>query len=401
MKFVTYAENCEQLKKIHEVATKLNINLEAIEVIVGISSLSRFSENNISVLMDMISCNQILKLSLLLEWDILAQENRFKNSTEELAKLPLHEFKSIRLQDPGAVNFIKSHYPWLKIQLILENGNHNFTGLSRWIDFLGENLDRLVLSNELSREHLVKYSKNLKSKIEVQAFGRILLFYSPRLLLSPLKKSEISENLKNKNLEAFGTSEESPHSGFPLIENIHGTFMFNVKDLSLIEHVSELKEMNIDACRFDLRFDNAHDFLEKFLSHTLIQEDAALGAEIKHFHQRPLIKGFYNVNKSDVLFPKLKNSRIQRFDAQYIGEVIDVERMEQITLIVKSEDLTLNLGDSIRLVTPEGKVKNLLIKDLKNISKEPLIKVSRDEICTIPYLSGIVAKTQVYLEQKM
>lgn len=400
MKFVTYAENCEQLKKINEVITSLNINLQSLEVIVGTSLLSRFSENSLTALMEMISYNQTLKLPLLLEWDILAQENRFKKSTEELAKLPLHEFSAIRLQDPGAVNYIKSHYPWLKIQLILENGNHNFEGLCRWSDFLGEQLDRLVLSNELSREHLVKYSQSLKAKIEVLAFGRILLFYSPRSLLTPLNKSEISENIRSKNLEAFGTSEESPHSGFPLIENVHGTFMFNVKDLSLIEHINELKEMKVEAVRFDTRFDNSDLFLGKFLSHTLIKNETTLGAEIKLKHPRALIKGFYNVNKSDVLFPKLKNSRIQRFDAYYLGEVIDVERDEQITLIIKSEDLCLNLGDSIRLVTPEGKIKISQIKDLKNVSKESLNKASRDEICTIPYLSGIVAKTQVYLEQK-
>ncbi|NOT77876.1 MAG: hypothetical protein HOP07_02595 [Bacteriovoracaceae bacterium] len=400
MKFVTYAENSEQLKKIHKEASSLNIDLNKLEVIVGTNSLSRFSENSFSDLMEMISLNQTLKLPLLLEWDILAQENRFKNSTEELLKLPLHEFIAIRLQDPGAVNFIKSHFPWLKIQLILENGNHNFEGLCRWSDFLGEQLDRLILSNELSREHLVKYSQSLKAKIEVLAFGRILLFYSPRLLLSPLKKSEISENLKAKNLEAYGTSEESPHSGFPLIENAHGTFMFNVKDLSLIEHINELKEMNVEAVRFDLRFDNSLIFLEKFLSHALVKDEVTLGSEIKSKHPRALIKGFYNVNKSDVLFPKLKNSRIQRFDTHYLGEVIDVERDEQITLMIKSEDLCLNIGDSIRLVTPEGKIKISFIKELKNISKENLNKVSRDEICTIPYLSGIVAKTQVYLEQK-
>jgi len=49
--------------------------------------------------------------------------------------------------------------------------------------------------------------------------------------LSPLEEKKHL----NDALEAYGTSEESPHSGFPIVENRHGTFMFNVKDLSLLE----------------------------------------------------------------------------------------------------------------------------------------------------------------------
>ena len=105
---------------------------------------------------------------------------------------------------------------------------------------MGDQCERLVLSNELSKEKLLEYAHLLNTPIEVLVFGRILLFYSPRLLLSPLEKTELENN---HSIEAFGTSEESPHSGFPLIENSHGTFMFNVKDLYLLDHLEELKEM--------------------------------------------------------------------------------------------------------------------------------------------------------------
>jgi putative protease len=397
MKFITYAENLEQLTKLNSLVESKKINLDQLEVIVGTSALSRYSEASVADLEMLITHNQKFKLPLVLEWDCLAQESLFQKNAELLARLPLHEFSAIRVQDPGALNLIKEKYSWLKIQLILENGNHNFAGLTRWSEFLGEQLDRLVLSNELSREHLRLYSSELKSGLEVLAYGRILLFYSPRLLLSPLKREEVEKTLNNKNIEAFGTSEESPHAGFPLIENSHGTFMFNVKDLYLLDHLEELKSLNLSAVRFDLRFDESFKHLEQIaeLFAGRVSHEEVL--DIKTKHTRPMIKGFYNINKTDVLFTKLKNKRIQRQDDNYIGEIVDVERDQQMALVVKSKTLNLKLGDEIQLVTPEGKTKTLNVKSLIDTSKVARESVAMNDIVLLPFMSGVVAKTQVYL----
>ena len=400
MKFVTYAENTSQLRELAVLVETGHINASDLEVIVGNSFISRYSENTIAGLEEIISLNQKYKLPLVLEWDVLQQETLFQKNVELVSRLPLHEFKAIRLQDPGALNFVKEKYPWLKVQLILENGNHNYTGLTRWSDFLGEQLDRLVLSNELSREHLSKYASELKTDLEVLVFGRILLFYSPRLLLSPLKKEEIQKDILDKNIEAYGTSEESPHAGFPLIENRHGTFMFNVKDLYLLDHLEELKSLNIKAVRFDLRFDDSFGHLENCLDlfgGKLKHEDVPA---IKAEHPRPMIKGFYNINKTDVLFTKLKNKRIQRQDDNYIGEIVDVERDQQMALLVKSKHLNIKAGDELQLVTPEGKTKTLGLKTFSNSSGLNVETAKTNEVVLLPFMSGVVAKTQVYLIHK-
>lgn len=400
MKFVTYAENTTQLKELAILVETKKIDANVLEVIVGTAAISRYSENTVAGLEEMIALNQKFKLPLVLEWDVLQQESLFQKNAELVSRLPLHEFKAIRIQDPGALNLIKEKFPWLKVQLILENGNHNYTGLSRWSDFLGEQLDRLVLSNELSREHLSNYAKELKTELEVLVFGRILLFYSPRLLLSPLKKEAVQKDILDKNVEAYGTSEESPHAGFPLIENRHGTFMFNVKDLYLLDHLDELRSLNIGAVRFDLRFDDSFGHLENCIDlfEGRIKHEDVL--EIKTEHPRPMIKGFYNINKTDVLFTKLKNKRIQRQDNNYVGEIVDVERDQQMALLIKSKHLTLKSGDELQLITPEGKTKTLGLKIFSDTSGAGLSHATTNEVVLLPFMSGVVAKTQVYLVNK-
>jgi len=400
MKFITYADNLAQLTKLNDLIVAKNVDVNNVEVIVGTSAISRYSEASVADLEAMVNANSKFKLPLVLEWDVLAQETLFQKNVELIARLPLHEFKAIRVQDPGALNLVKEKYSWLKVQLILENGNHNYVGLTRWSEFLGDQLDRLVLSNELSREHLRSYATELKSGLEVLVYGRILLFYSPRLLLSPLKKEELEKSLVNKNIEAFGTSEESPHAGFPLIENRHGTFMFNVKDLYLLDHLEELKTLNLAAVRFDLRFDESFNHLEKVLDLYLGSIAHESIPEIRSNHARPMIKGFYNINKTDVLFTKLKNKRIQRMDDNYVGEIVDVERDQQIALVVKSKTISIKLGDEIQLVTPEGKTKTMGLKSLLDTSKTAMSSASTNEIVLLPFISGVVAKTQVYLISK-
>lgn len=397
MKFITYANNTTELEKLYDLVVARKILIEDLEVIVGIAHLSRYSEGTLVDLENIISLNQKFKLPLILEWDVLQQESLFQKNVEILARLSLHEFKAIRVQDPGALNLVKEKYPWLKIQLIMENGNHNYIGLSRWSNFLGDQLDRLVLSNELSKEHLSRYTHDLKTALEILVFGRILLFYSPRLLLTPLNKENIKAEIKSKNIEAFGTSEESPHAGFPLIENRHGTFMFNVKDLYLLDHLAEIKSLNIQAVRFDLRFDDSLKHLELCadLFYNRVEHNEV--PLIRSTHPRPMIKGFYNINKTDVLFTKLKNKRIQRMDDNYIGEIVDVERDQQMALVIKSKHLSLKVGDEIQFVTPEGKIKVLGLKSLQDTKNQTKATASMNEVVLLPFISGVVAKTQVYL----
>ena len=64
------------------------------------------------------------------------------------------------------------------------------------------------------------------------------------MLLSTLLPQDDEKRAKSMTsgefLEATGESEESPHKGFPLIENSHGTFMFHIKRLFLLEHLEHL-----------------------------------------------------------------------------------------------------------------------------------------------------------------
>jgi putative protease len=370
MNLLSYAENLEQVETLIKSGIK--------EIIVSCKELSRFHQNDLESML--IFTNVIKKNNCvaILEWDVLYPENTLPNAMDIFLKTPLHDFSAIRLQDPGLVHLIKNKYSWMPIHLILETGNHNVIALQTWETYLGTQLERLVLSNELSREHLSTYAKVLKTPIEVLIFGRILLFYSPRKLLSPLEKGHVHRDY----ISASGISEESPHSGFPLVENRHGTFMFNVKDLSLMDHIDELQELGIKHGRLDLRFDNA---MEKL-------------ADLKSFKgPRPLVKGFYQINKTDILFSKLKNKKTNRSDENFLGVVVDVERDKGIAILVKARLFKLEESTQLKIITPEGKEKILQRFSLHNSAHENIESAKEGDIVICSFISGVSVKSQVYL----
>lgn len=370
MKFISYALNTSDV----DILLENNIS----EIIVSCKELSRFHQNDFSTLLDLTQKIKKNNGKAILEWDLLHPENTLPEALKIFEKLPLHDFSAIRIQDPGLVHLIKNKYAWLPIQLILETGNHNFEALNKWEEYLGSQLERMVLSNELSKEHLEKYAKKLKTPLEVLAFGRILLFYSPRKLLSPLEKTNTIKDF----IFASGTSEESPHSGFPIIENSHGTFMFNVKDLSLLDNLNEISDMGIIHGRLDLRFDNSIEKLN----------------DLKHYKgPRPLVKGFYQINKTDVLFSKLKNRKTNRKDENFLGVVVDVERDKGIAILVKATKFNKNENTQLKIITPEGKVKNLERFSFRNSVNETVVSALEGDLVICSYINGVTVKSQVYL----
>ena len=143
-------------------------------------------------------------------------------------------------------------------------------------------------------------------------------------------------------------------------------------------------------------------FHKNLLSKSLLLVESAeinreMALSLKDLYPRPLIKGFYKINKSNVLFKKLKNRRTQRSDDFYIGEVIEVNKKNHLGIHLKGREL--NFGDEIKLFTPDGKEKTHKISRMTNSSLEPITESSKGEIVFISHLGGVSIKTQVYFNK--
>lgn len=369
MNNIFYIYSVDQLEK----CIKQNVK----HIVLCHEDLSRFGGLNSKSFNHLAAKAFELKMNVSLEWDVIKTENDFLAMISSFESIDTTFLQSIRVQDRGVLNWVFDNTQ-LDIDLILEGSHHNLTAIKSWESILGPRLKKLILSIEISKETLKGYIKELKTPVETLVLGRILLFYTPRNLLSSLKPKNI---ISNDYIEAIGESEESPHKGFPLVENKNGTFMFHIKRLNLTKHLEELKELGLTYARFDNRFDDEHVFED-----TLKQ----------NFSDYPYdsIKGFFNINKSDVLFKKLKNYRIQRKDSSYAGEVLEIKSKSFIAMKVKKQDL--KVGDKLKFFTPDGKEKILNVKSLRDSALNEVDVVKMDSIAILTYLSGISVKSQAY-----
>lgn len=380
MKLTTYA------RSLHELNVLKDKGLD--EVILEPKALSRFGKLSMEEFVNLSARAKELGLRVLLEWDILMTEDVFAKKLPEIQGLLPHA-DALRVQDPGALQWAIENTA-LPLQFIAENGNHNLKALEGWIELSDGRLERIALSIELSKTVIEEYAKKLSVPCELLGHGRILLFYTPRPLLSALVPEKLSQN---EELLALGESEESPHKGFPLVENQHGTFMFHIKEFCLIDYAAELESVGLGYFRIDQRWEVPSRLGEVVdLVRTFSQERFE---EFKDSYSQDLMRGFYLVNKTDVLFPKLKNSRLQGRDGHYIGEVLEAEKSSHLAIMVKNPK-GLSLNDHLRFVHPKGEIIEAKIYSLKNLSLEDVDFVRAGEVAIIQFVGGIWVKSQVF-----
>jgi putative protease len=380
MKLTSYA------RSLHELNVMKDQGFE--EVILEPKSLSRFGKLANEEVESLSKRAKELGLRVLLEWDILMTEDVFTAKLPDIKSLKGFA-DALRVQDPGALNWAIDNSN-LPLQFIAENGNHNLKALQGWIDLANGKMERIILSIELSRSAIEEYVSKLNVPCELLGFGRILLFYTPRPLLSALVPEKLAQN---EELAALGESEESPHKGFPIVENQHGTFMFHIKEFCLVDFAAELNTLGLSYFRIDQRWENPVRLVEvASLSRNFNPEEFE---KLKHDYSQDLMRGFYLVNKTDVLFPKLKNSRLQGRDANYIGEVLEAEKSSHLAIMVKNPK-GLKTTDHLKILHPKGEIFEAKIYSLKNLALEEVSHVPQGQVALIQFIGGIWVKSQVF-----
>lgn len=302
---------------------------------------------------------QKLGMQTFLQWDLLMTENILTQKIAQITSfLEQGRVDALRVQDEGALQWAQEETA-LPLHLITERGNHNLKALEGWVQLIGKRLQRLILSPEIPRDWLKVYGGKLPCALEVLGLGPLLLFWTPRPLTEAL-----GHDLQD-DFSFLATCDESAHRDFPVLSNTHGTFLFHQKHHWLLEHGRELAAMGITHLRLDVK-----SFEWKKRALRLLKEggrDAATSFQKDYPH--PLIRGFFSRNKSHVLFPKLKNEKLELWRDEAIGEVVGVERDGLMGIELKG-GAVMKAGESYRIQTPEGKKLVFTVNTLQELSSD-------------------------------
>lgn len=163
------------------------------------------------------------------------------------------------ISDPAVFMLAREILPETELHVSTQSNNTNYGTFQFWHQ-LGAK--RAVAARELSLEEIREIRKNIPKEMEIEAFvhGAMCISYSGRCLLS----SFLTGRDANRGActhpcrwKYFLVEEQRPGEYMPVLENDRGTFLFNSRDLCMIDHIPELISAGIDSFKVEGRMKTA------------------------------------------------------------------------------------------------------------------------------------------------
>ncbi len=171
---------------------------------------------------------------------------------EELADLSPD---GLIVSDLGVFSMAKELAPNIPLHISTQANNTNAKSFTAWHE-LGAT--RVVCARELSFDEIKEIRQQIPEALEIEAFvhGAMCISYSGRCLLSGYMTGRDSNqgNCAHPCRWNYSLMEEQrPNEYYPVYENERGTFIFNSKDLCMIEYIPQLIESGIDSLKLEGR----------------------------------------------------------------------------------------------------------------------------------------------------
>lgn len=163
------------------------------------------------------------------------------------------------ISDPGMFLLARENCPEIDIHISTQANNTNYMTYRFWHE---QGAKRVVSARELSLKEIREIRENIPEEMEIESFvhGAMCISYSGRCLLS----SYFTGRSANRGACThpcrwkYALVEETrPGEYMPVFENDRGTYIFNSRDLNMIEHIPELVEAGIDSFKIEGRMKTA------------------------------------------------------------------------------------------------------------------------------------------------
>ena len=191
--------------------------------------------------------------------NILAHNDDLEGVREYFQELKEVKPDALIIADPAIFEIAGEICPEIERHISTQANNTNYGTFSFWHK-LGAT--RVVTARELSLEEIREIRANIPDDLEIETFvhGAMCISYSGRCLLSNFMVGRDANRgaCTHPCRWKYSIVEETrPGEVMPVFENERGTYIFNSKDLCMIEHIPELLESGIDSLKIEGRMKTA------------------------------------------------------------------------------------------------------------------------------------------------
>ncbi|MCI6755384.1 MAG: U32 family peptidase [Lachnospiraceae bacterium] len=283
---------------------------------------------------------------------------------KELAALGEDAPDALIIADPGVFLMAKRLCPMCELHVSTQANSLNYADFQFWQSMGAK---RVVCARELSLAEIREIREKTPQDLQIEAFihGAMCISYSGRCLLSNWFTGRDSNHgdCTNPCRWRYAVMEETrPGEYLPVMENERGTFIFNSRDLCMIDHIPEMVDAGIDSFKVEGRMRTAlyvatvarayrraiDTYLESAEAYQQILPWCR--EEIRKCTYRPFTTGFY-FGKPGADSMVYENN-VYRHDAVYLGLIDAVDEAGRAKFMQRNKFL---VGDSIEIMKPDGR----------------------------------------------
>ena len=311
--------------------------------------------------------------------NILAHNADLRGAEEYFGQLAQLKPDAILVADPGMFTLAQKACPEIPLHISTQANNTNYETFNFWFRMGAE---RVVCARELSLVEIRQIRDHIPPDKEIEAFvhGAMCISYSGRCLLSNYFTGRDANHgaCTHPCRWKYAVMEESrPGVYLPVEENERGTFVFNSRDLCMIEHIPDLMEAGVDSLKIEGRMKTAlyvasvgrayrqalDDYFESedlYRSRIPDYQD-----EIKKCTYRRFTTGFY--------YGRPDESAMVYDSNTYVNEAVFLGIVEEITPEGRARIMQRNkfcVGDKIEIMKPDGRDIPIIVNCMYNQNGE-------------------------------
>lgn len=318
--------------------------------------------------------------------NIFAHNEHLKKLPAYIKALKLMKADALIISDPGIIALVKKNWKTAEIHLSTQANCTNLEAVKFWV---GQGLKRIILGREVTLKEIKEIHKAVP-KVELEYFihGAMCMAYSGRCFLSKLildRSGNLGDCAQPCRWAYDVTLKTKNHSQeLELVEERHGTYLLNSKDLCLLNHLKELIEAGITSFKIEGRaksvyyqavvsgvYRRALDLINKKTPRAKLNKELKYlfsELETKLIH-RGYTKGFLLGGKADQNIADAHN----KSDWEFCGQVLRSEKTKNgDTRVFFQVHNTVKIGDEIEIIRPNYDIIKLNLTNLwdeKNNSK--------------------------------
>ena len=275
------------------------------------------------------------------------------------------------ISDPGVFTIAREVCPEIEVHISTQSNNVNYETYLFW-QRLGAK--RVVSARELSIKEIAEIRANIPDDLEIETFvhGAMCISYSGRCLLSNYftgRDANLGACTHPCRWKYYIMEENRPGEFLPVEENERGTYIFNSKDLCMVEHMDDVLNSGIDSLKIEGRMKTAlyvatvartyrkaiDDYLEsqeKYRANMSWYQE-----QISNCTYRQFTTGFFYGKPDENTQIYDNNTYVKEYTYLGYAEKVDENGFAHITQRNK-----FTVGETVEIMKPDGRNIEAVIK---------------------------------------